>query len=201
MKLRPPTPPRRVGDRPATSAVDDPADIAVLFDRHAVDVRAYLARRVGPGLAEDLLAQTFLTAIENRPALLAADAQARPWLFGVATNLVRRHRRDEVRQLRATARLAPPVADHHDAGDAVASALDAAVSVRGIAATLRGMSRGDRDALLLHAWAELSYAEIAQALDVPVGTVRSRLHRARAQLRPLLEHADSPSDTTPKDER
>lgn len=181
-------------------------DIAGLFDRHAVDVRAYLARRVGPSVAEDLLAQTFLTAIQSRPALLASDAQARPWLFGVATNLVRRHRRDEMRALRATARLVPTASDHAapgDAADAVASALDAAVSVRALAATVRGLSRGDRDVLLLHAWAELSYAEIAEALGVPVGTVRSRLHRARSRLRPLLEPPDTPSapSTAREDDR
>ncbi|MGH2974929.1 MAG: RNA polymerase sigma factor, partial [Solirubrobacterales bacterium] len=94
-------------DSDAVSAsLHAPAGFATIFDRHFDAVHAYLQRRVGPDLADELSAQTFLVAFDKRGGYDPAQPDARPWLFGIATNLVRRHHRDEVRQFRAYARSA-----------------------------------------------------------------------------------------------
>ena len=111
----------------------------------------------------------------------------RSWLFGIATNLLRAHWRDEQHLLALEARLiTEPERLAPDASEVVLSSL---IAPR-LAAAL-GMLTGDqRDVLLLHAWAELSNEEIASALDVPAGTIRSRLSRARAELRAALGDLD-----------
>ncbi|BCJ36895.1 DNA-directed RNA polymerase sigma-70 factor [Actinocatenispora thailandica] len=158
------------------------ADFAALFDRHAVALHRYLARRAGTGLADDLLAQTFLIAYERRGAYDRTRPDARPWLYGIAGNLLRRRSRDEVRQYQAWARTGvdPVAADH---AGRVADAVDAQVAAGRLAGALAALAYPDREVLLLVAWGELSYPEVAAALDIPIGTVRSRLHRARARIR------------------
>jgi RNA polymerase sigma-70 factor (ECF subfamily) len=157
-------------------------EFAALFDRHARTVHRYLARRAGATAAEDLLAQTFLVAFETRHRYDGARSDALPWLYGIATNVLRRARRDEVRLLRALARtgLDPDV---DCPADRVAERLDARARTAALAGALAGLSAGDRDVLLLVAWGGLGQDEVARALDLPVGTVKSRLHRARARLR------------------
>jgi RNA polymerase sigma factor (sigma-70 family) len=169
---------------------ESPALFAVLFDRHAVAVHRYLARRVGASAADDVVAETFLVAFEKRQGYDPDWPDARPWLFGIASNLLRRRRRDEVRMLRAYARTGiDPVTDI--GADQVAARVDAEAARRRLADALAKLAQGDRDVLLLFAWAALSYDEIAQALGIPIGTVRSRLHRARRQVRAALG-ADDP---------
>ena len=161
-------------------------DFAVLFDRHAAAIYRYLARRAGATLADDLLAQTFLVAFERRDRYDTACPDARPWLYGIAANLLRRHQRDEVRQYRAWARTGvDPVASVGHAEEAD-DRLDPAARSPSLARALASLRPADREVLLLFAWGELSYDEIATALDIPVGTVRSRLHRARARVRSAL---------------
>jgi RNA polymerase sigma-70 factor (ECF subfamily) len=162
-----------------------PEEFSLIFDRHAAGVRGYLRRRIGSLAADDLLAETFLIAFERRTRYDATVAGARPWLLGIATNLLRRFARSEVRAYRALARtgvdrIVPPIEDQ------VADRVDAGATRRALAAALASLNRGDRDAILLYAWAELSYEQIAEALDIPVGTVRSRLHRARRKLQVAL---------------
>ena len=162
-----------------------PAGFAAIFDRHFDAVHAYLQRRVGPDLADELAAQTFLVAFDKRAGYDPTQPDARPWLFGIATNLLRRHHRDEVRQLRAYARsAADPVVD---AFDGVEARLDASKMRPGLVDALAGLPAEELDALLLYAWAELSYPEVARALGIPTGTVRSRLSRARGRIRTALE--------------
>lgn len=158
------------------------ANFAALFDRHAVAIHRYLARRAGTGAADDLLAQTFLVAYERRGSYDRSRPDARPWLYGIAGNLLRRRWRDEVRQYQAWARTGvdPVAADH---AGRVAEAVDAQSAAAGLAGVLAALSRTDREVLLLVAWEELTYPEVAAALDIPIGTVRSRLHRARARIR------------------
>jgi RNA polymerase sigma factor (sigma-70 family) len=168
-----------------------PEEFAQIFDRHAPTIHAYLRRRIGQPDADDLLAETFLIAFERRAHYRPMAADARPWLFGIATNLLRRSARSEVRAYRALARtgvdrIGPPMEER------VAERVDANASYRILAGVLGKLSRGDRDTILLYAWAGLSYEEIAHAMDVPVGTVRSRLHRARRQLRAALERTNQP---------
>jgi RNA polymerase sigma factor (sigma-70 family) len=171
-------------DAIAASAVT-PADFAAIFDRHFDAVHAYLQRRIGPDLADELSAETFLVAFDKRARYDVSRPDARPWLFGIATNLLRRHHRDELRQLRAYARSAvDPVLD---AFEGVEARVDATSVRRELVDALAGVPAEELDALLLFAWADFSYAEVAEALEVPVGTVRSRLSRARARLRSALE--------------
>lgn len=159
-----------------TSSVERPGAFAAVFDRHARVVHAYLARRLGPDAADDATAETFRVAFERRASFDPLRGEVRPWLLGIATNLVRRHARDEERRLRALGRVA---AD----GASPEPSLPAAPEV---GAALAALEEGDRDVVLLIAWEDLSYDQVAAALGIPVGTVRSRLHRARRQLREAL---------------
>ena len=163
----------------------DPRVFAAVFDRHYDAVHRYLARRVGSDLADDLAAETFTTAFDARRRYDTAYPNARPWLFGIATNLLRHHRRGEARRLRAYASLDRP-ADPDGGSGGIDARVDAGRAGPAIADALTHLSAGDRDVLLLFAWADLRYEEIAVALHIPVGTVRSRLHRARRQVRELL---------------
>ncbi|CAM5703372.1 ECF RNA polymerase sigma factor SigE [Streptomyces glaucescens] len=172
---------------------DEPEAFAALFDRHADAVHRYAARRLGGEVADDLVAETFTTAFQQRhrydPAR-GAGADARPWLFGIATNLVGRHRRAEARRFKAMARVPAP-ADHDEPlADRAADRVVARAMRRELAAALAALPARHRDVLLLVAWGDLGYGEVAQALGIPVGTVRSRLHRARSKLREALGGSD-----------
>ena len=167
------------------ASLAEPAQFATLFDRHAAGVHRYLGRRVG-NLADDLLSETFLIAFRRRAAYRPEHVDVRPWLIGIATNVVRVHVRSEQRRYRALARAASEPAP---SGHAPEEAEDrvAAESMRApLAAALAGLKARDRDVLLLLAYGQLSYEEIAAVLDVPIGTVRSRLNRARRQTRAAL---------------
>lgn len=162
-----------------------PQLFAELFDRHAAEIMRFLARRIGPQDAEDALSQVFLTALERRAAFdpnATPGSSARPWLYGIASNVVSRRRRDEVRFLRALSRV-PADAGVGIFDQEVVERLDAVDDVAKAADALAELSSGDRSVLLLLAWAQLTHEEIANALDIPVGTVKSRLHRARRELR------------------
>jgi RNA polymerase sigma-70 factor (ECF subfamily) len=147
-------------------------------------VHAYLARRVGAGRADDLAAATFTVAFERRGAFRETATSARPWLFGIATNLLRNEWRAEQRALEALARLVPAAVDPAGIGGGDHAGPG---STDG---TLLGLGLAELDAdqrdVLLYAWEGLSYEEIAASLGVPIGTVRSRLARARARLRSRL---------------
>lgn len=166
---------------------EEPEAFAELFDRHADEVHRYAAWRLGGNGAEDLLSETFAVAFQHRRRYDVARPDARPWLYGIATNLVSRDRRAEARRLRATARSAPPEQGEPMA-DRVAAQLTARAECRDVAEALAGMPARHRDVVLLYAWADLDYEEIAQALGVPVGTVRSRLNRARQKLQKAVRH-------------
>jgi RNA polymerase sigma-70 factor (ECF subfamily) len=164
---------------------DEPARFAEIFRRHAPEIQRYVVRRLGPGAADDVVAETFLAAFRQRDSYDTGRADARPWLYGIASHLIHRHRRTELRGYRLLARTGtdPVTAPFTDEVDAAVSAWAAR---RPLAAALAQLPAGQRDALLLVAWSELAYAEAAQALGVPVGTVRSRVNRARGRLRRAL---------------
>jgi RNA polymerase sigma factor (sigma-70 family) len=167
----------------------EPEQFTVLFRRHAPHIQRYVVRRLGPDAADDIVAETFLLAFRQRDRYDPARADARPWLYGIATNLIGRHRRAEVRLYRALARTAAdPVCEPFT--DRVDDRVSAGHAGKLIAAALASLPAKLRDTLLLAAWSNLSYEEIALALGVPVGTVRSRLSRARSQLRRTLGDAD-----------
>jgi RNA polymerase sigma factor (sigma-70 family) len=183
----PPEPPTYTDAELIARSGDAPDSFAALFDRHAAALHRYLTRRLGGSVTEDLVAQTFLIAFEQRGRYDPGRADARAWLFGIATNLLRRHHRDEARLLWELARASadPPPAQCH--ADRVASRVDAGALSRRLAALLADVPARERDVLLLYAWADLDADEISRALDIPPGTVRSRLHRARKRLRPALD--------------
>lgn len=164
------------------ASVGDPDRFNEIFDRHFDAIYGYTARRLGRDVADDIGAAVFVEAFAGRVRFDSTRADARPWLYGIATNLVHRHRRTEARRLRAYARVDARDAEATD----VETRLDAVALGPRLAAGLRDLHARDRDALLLFAWAGLSYDDIATATDVPVGTVRSRIHRARQQLRAAL---------------
>jgi RNA polymerase sigma factor (sigma-70 family) len=162
----------------------DPERFEVVFARHFDAIRDYLQRRAGANVGEELAAQTFLVAFDRRGTYDRSYASARAWLFAIATNLTRHHYRDEAVRLRALAR-ARAWSVEEPAVEAE-SRLDAERAYPRIARALMELQAGDRDVLMLFALAELSYEEIARALSIPTGTVRSRLHRARRILREQL---------------
>jgi RNA polymerase sigma factor (sigma-70 family) len=167
----------------------EPEAFAVLYDRHAAAIHRYVTRRLGPAVADDLVAECFLAAFWRRHTYDVSRPDARPWLYGIAANAIGKHRRAEVRLLRALARTGTdPVAEGH--ADWVDSRVTAVAMQRPLAAALAALPPGDREVLLLIAWADLSYEEVAQALEIPVGTVRSRLNRARRKTREALAGHD-----------
>jgi len=170
------------------ASIQDPGRFGAVFDRHYDVVRRYAQRRVGPTAGEEIAARTFLLAFERRSGFrpsAMANGSARAWLLGIATNMIRHHVRDERTHLRILS--AQPrersAVEPDDEGRLEAIGLRPA-----LARELASLPRGERDALLLLVLGELSYDEIAEALRVPTGTVRSRIHRARGRLRERLMH-------------
>lgn len=161
-----------------TASLSRPELFADVFRRHFDAVHAYLARRTGAGRADDLAANVFVIAFERRGSFRADADSARPWLLGIATNALRNEWRSERRalELLTELRLAAGSSEAGGASDREAP----------LAAALTELSPDQRDVLLLHVWEDLSYDDIAQALEIPIGTVRSRLARARERLRSTL---------------
>lgn len=165
------------------ASLEEPAAFAPLFERHFTFVHRYVQQRAGLDAADEIAAETFLVAFGRRDRFDGERASALPWLLGIATNLVRRHWRAERRQLAAYAR-----AVAGEAASAARETTSAAPPLDGaLAAALATLAHEDRDALLLFVWADLSYQEIAEALAVPIGTVRSRISRARRLMRERVE--------------
>jgi RNA polymerase sigma factor (sigma-70 family) len=166
-------------------SLESPASFGELFDRHATTMFRYFVRRVGPDDADSLLGELFRVAFEKRAVFDTERAEARPWLYGIASNLLARHRQGEARRLDATARLVNTSANTSDPFSDVDARLDASRLWADVANAIATLPQGERDTLLLFAWEGIPYDQIAAALDVPVGTVRSRLNRARGRLREL----------------
>lgn len=165
------------------ASTNDPELFALIFDRHHVSIFRYLARRLGVTSGEDTTSEVFARAYENRSKFDLNRESARPWLFGIAKNVLRNEqRRRAIDRSRTVAELHQEVPDH---ADPVAWAVDAQqfVTESGLSKTIAGLHEGIREVLFLYAFGELSYREIAETLDIPLGTVQSRLGRARAALR------------------
>jgi RNA polymerase sigma factor (sigma-70 family) len=171
----------------AASLVDSQRFAAVV-DRHFAEIFRYLARRVGRDNAEDLGAETFIVAFKARNRYDPSRANALPWLYGIATNLIRHHRRTEVRMLTAYATAASQLDPDDDSSEGLVARLDHAASLARVASAFADLDPDQRDALYLVAIVGLGYAEAAVALDIPVGTVHSRVARARTNLRDLAAY-------------
>jgi RNA polymerase sigma-70 factor (ECF subfamily) len=170
----------------------EPEAFAEIFRRHAPEIKRYVIRRLGADAAEDVVADTFLAAFRQRARYDLSRPNARPWLYGIATNRIGRHRRTEVAQLRVLERTgADPVSDPFT--ERSDERLSAEAVRRRLAAALAGLPAGHRDALLLVTWGGLSYPEAAEAMGIPLGTVRSRVNRARSKLRKRLGGVDPTS--------
>ncbi|WP_262380180.1 RNA polymerase sigma factor [Nonomuraea sp. PA05] len=164
----------------------DPALFTAVHDRYYRDIYLYVAGRLDTQIAEDLAAETFLLAFDRRDRYDPERGDLRPWLFGIATNLIARHRRKEIRHYRALAKLGPePAVEGHE--DRVVTSVAAERMQPHLAKALAALSGGERDVLLLVALGQLSYDEVAQALGIAAGTVGSRLSRARSKIIALVE--------------
>jgi RNA polymerase sigma factor (sigma-70 family) len=180
------------------ASLAEPDRFAGLFDRYHADIRRYAASRLGGEIADDVAADVFLVAFRSRHRFASGGpggsggGNVRAWLYGIATNLIRRHHRDEERRYRAMAR-AGPGGPAPGGEDAVTARVAAAAARAALARALSGLPAGERDALLLATVGQLDYAEVAAALGIPVGTVGSRLTRARKTIRAALGGADPTS--------
>jgi RNA polymerase sigma factor (sigma-70 family) len=170
-------------------SVAQPALFSVLYQRHLRAVGRYVSRRVGTGIAEDLAAEVFVRAFRVRDRYRVEQETALPWLLGIANNLIADHWRAERRRLIALERTAGAAPEIVEQGPPVLAP--------DLVRALRLLPAADRDALLLVVWGELSYEEAASALAVPVGTVRSRIARARGRLADAIGAA--PSSAEPKE--
>ncbi|MEU4195681.1 RNA polymerase sigma factor [Kribbella sp. NPDC026611] len=175
------------------ASVREPERFAEIFDRYFGQVHGYVARRLGTDLADDLAAETFLIAFRQRERFDRRSGVVRAWLYGIATNLIRRHRRDEVRAWRAMAKLPLPVPSGAP-DDHIAAQVTAQGASRELAAALANLSTKDREVLLLVALGDLTYDEVAAALGIAYGTVCSRLSRARKAVRAVITNpSEEPS--------
>ena len=162
-----------------------PERFSAIFERYFGQIHQYLARRVGDKAADDLAAEVFVVAFAHRQRYDLARDCALPWLYGIATNLIGTHRRQERRFYHALARTDAGWVSPSDE-DQVADRVSASAAGPALAAALAALDAGDRDVLLLIAVAGLDYQEVAQALGIPYGTVCSRLNRVRKRLREWL---------------
>jgi RNA polymerase sigma factor (sigma-70 family) len=161
----------------------DEAALLTLYESTAERLHRYVARRVGTDTAQDVVSEAFLVLWDQRAGQVYEPDAMRAWLFGVATNLLRGHVRAEERKLRAWSKAHTARVDEGDIGDRASAVADADLLAGPLTAWLAELRVEEREVLLLHAWADFSPSEIAVALDVPVATVRTRLHRARSRLR------------------
>jgi DNA-directed RNA polymerase specialized sigma24 family protein len=167
--------------------MDDSAEFGAVFDRHAPAIFRFAAHRLGRQAAEDVLAETFSRAFAARGRAYTVDGSWRAWLYKIASNLIADELRQRERAWAANERLrARAVACGGFAADAGVAVVDPE-----LVAALEGLRAEEREALLLLAWGELSYAEIAVVTGAPIGTVRSRLSRARSHLRAVLDASAS----------
>ena len=172
------------------AAVGGDADaFGVLFERHSRDVYNFVFRWTANwAAAEDMASEVFLTAWRRRREVVftTESGSVLPWLLGVATNLLRNQRRGKRRADAAIARLDPSDA-HADFSDEILGRMADEAQMADVCAVVEQLAEHERDVLALCAWAGLDYEEAAIALDLPVGTIRSRLSRARTHLRELVE--------------
>lgn len=165
----------------------DQAAFAEIFDEHARVVYAHAIRTTGDwALAEDVMSLTFLEAWRLRDKLRGEVRSVRAWLLGIATNVMRNTARAARRHREAMSRLPPPEG-LPDFSDDVVGQLADVQRLAAVARALHRLKRTEREVFTLVVWSDLGYAAVAEALGIPVGTVRSRLSRAREKLRGLVE--------------
>ena len=169
-----------------SASLEDPGRFGAIFERHFDRIYAYAARRLGDDKASDVAADAFIVAFRRRRDYDLSRHDALPWLYGITIRIIRHHRVAEFRRLRSLQR---PGEDLPDVTAADADGrLDAQLALPQVAKALNRLSAADRETLLLVAWGDLTYRDISIAMGVPLGTVRSRLNRARTRLQTALPH-------------
>lgn len=159
-----------------------------IFNRHYRTIYRYVARRLGRDAADDIASDVFLRAFDGRGRYDQNRGSCVPWLYGIASNVCRTTARSRFREAKAVRRL-EAVGSSLDHAERIAWRLDAqdAVAEFGLIDAINALGIDERETLYLHTFSELSYPEIAQAMDVPTGTVKSRLSRTKAKLREPFE--------------
>ena len=180
------------------ASVEHPHRFEAVFDQYHRAIHEFLARTGGRGHADEYAGDVFVTAFGVRARYDPDRGSVRAWLFGIAANVRHTRTRSTLRGRRAWNRL-PREREATDGGlEVVEEQLDYGRQLAWVAEFLQELPDIDRDVLVLYAWGELSYAEIGQALGIEVGTVRSRLSRARAHLRELISASGEVLDESGK---
>jgi RNA polymerase sigma-70 factor (ECF subfamily) len=179
-----------------TTAGDDvPVAFGDLCRRHGPAIHAYLARRGGRQTADDLFGEVWLQAYVARATYDPARGARLPWLYGIARNVLRGHWRN--RHTDEVVLPNPPTDPWADADDRLA----AAQQFEELRRALQRLGADEREVLLLVAWERLTPAEVADVLDIPQGTARSRLHRARHLMRAQIDPSAILAGTPIKEDR
>lgn len=168
-----------------------PGDLARMYDENVDAVFGYVARRLGADVARDVIADVFEVAATRLDQFDSSRGSHRAWLFGIATNLIRHHWRTEQRRLQAWARVGGREVALGDPLIDVDVRLDAVNDAAVVMVAIGELDPEDRDLLLLIVWENCSHSECGEILGIPTGTVRSRLHRVRRQLRTAVEAKSS----------
>ncbi len=168
------------------ASIERPQRFEAVFDRYHPVIYRHLAHLVGVDQADELAGDVFVTAFTVRARFDPAFGSVRAWLFGIAANVVRTRRRSEYRGIRARERIAGRRSEQDTSIDVVTDRIAYSQELLTAAQALEQLGAADREVIVLYAFAELSYQEIATALGVEVGTVRSRMNRARGRLRELV---------------
>lgn len=187
-----------------SDSVVNPERFSSIFDRHAVTVFRYLAGRVDRSTSEDLLADVFETAFRARQHYDTRYDGALPWLLGIATNIIRHHHRSQMRHstmLGRVTRLQEQANDTANAANPPAASAERRDQMRSVSRALDALDDKHREVLVLSAGLGLSYEDISRALGIRIGTVRSRLFRARTKLRELLETGGQYTEYVESDQR
>lgn len=167
-------------------SLDDPDQFTSIVERHAEAIHRYFSKRSPHSAVDDLVSETFMAAFRSRQHYDFSYLEARPWLFGIATNVLRHFRRSEGRRI---ARLSSwrVQESEQDRTEEVESSVLADTEANRMRSALEQIDERYRDVLVLVAGPGLTYEEVARALGIPIGTVRSRMSRGRSQLRELLD--------------
>ena len=173
-------------------SLSHPEAFAQIFDEHFPWLYGFCTRRVGAISAEDVVGETFRRAFERRHQFDTSRSSARPWLIAIAMNIIRNESRRQERERSAVARASLELAAREVPDVTVPDSLGAEALLQRVQRGLVHLPGAEYESLTLFVWDELSYEEIAEATAVPVGTVRSRIHRARQRLQVSLETADDP---------
>jgi RNA polymerase sigma factor (sigma-70 family) len=184
-------------------SMSSPVSFGELFDRHFQQIFQFCARRIGPSLAEDVAGETFRRAFEARGRYDDSYIDARPWLFGIARNIMRNDARRAVREAAAYKRLSTfDTSNGDDPAELAVGVVAAREDLARLREALLAMDAEDLEPLLLHVWDRLSYEQVAQVIGVPVGTVRSRIHRIRLRLAaPAVDDVALAASQTPPTNR